>query len=830
MSFDFGDAPDYGIPKIYVYRIKGRNDGWLKIGETTRDVEGRIREQVISPFDDEEILYTIDAIRNNGAVFRDKDIHAVLDKNGFEKKAGKKGQQTEWYKCELSDVENAIMSIKENREFDRKRTKNFAMRPEQQDAVNVTSAYFNEQFSDDVKNPPHFLWNAKMRFGKTFTSYQLAKKLGFKKILILTFKPAVQDSWRDDLNDHVDFDGWQFVNEFADIKNKNKPIVCFKSFQDVLGKSESGGLKVIKGKNEWIHATEWDLIILDEYHFGAWRDRAKKLVSSQEDEAEFNEEANEVKGTGQEYFEEDLMPISTRSYLYLSGTPFRALASGDFMEYQIFNWTYSDEQKAKEEWKKKDNPYEMLPRMVMMTYKVPSYISEVAEAGEFNEFDLNEFFKAEGKGADARFIHEDEVQKFLNFIRGDATAMPADMLKMSKTGVYIPFGSTEILKHLNHTVWFLNSVASCHAMQNMMAQKNNAFYHDYKVVVAAGNDAGMGDKALKPVRDAIRNNPKTITITCGKLTTGVTVKEWTGIFMLRSTSQPETYFQAAFRVQSPWVIPNPPHKDVINKQDCFVFDFAPNRTLRLLGEYGNRLRASEDNDPEKNINEFIKFLPVLSYDDGHMLQIDASGIMDIMSSGTNAKMLAKKWNSATLIDISDAVLTKVMNDPRAMAAIMSIEGFRALGKNPIEQIISKSEKIKNTKTKEKLTAKQKRELSEAEKEHNSMRKKVQEKLMKFATRIPIFMYLSSYRENTLRDVITKLEPNLFKRVTGLTVQDFELLSHLGLFNGDRMNSGVLAFRNIETPSLQYTGIDRHSKDRNVGLFDTAISKSDMAQL
>lgn len=243
-------------------------------------------------------------------------------------------------------------------------------------------------------------------------------------------------------------------------------------------------------------------------------------------------------------------------YLYLSGTPFRALNSGEFIEDQIYNWTYSDEQRAKENWQGDGNPYAALPRMVMMTYRIPDSIRQIAMQGEFNEFDLNVFFSAKGKGTDARFVYENEVQKWLDLIRGAYLETSVDDLKLGAKKPAMPYADVRLLNVLQHTLWFLPNVASCYAMKNLLMQKQNTFYHDYTINVCAGTGAGIGAAALEPVLKSMRDplESKTITLSCGKLTTGVTVKPWTGIFMLRNLSSPETYFQAAFRVQSPWEI------------------------------------------------------------------------------------------------------------------------------------------------------------------------------------------------------------------------------------------------------------------------------------
>lgn len=813
-------------PTIYAYELVGvaTHKGLLKIGYTDRDAQKRIKEQLGTAAIQYKIVFEESAMRHDGSSFTDHDIHRHLRKHGFANPEG------EWFKCTLNDLRKAIWEIKTGERTEANRTLTFDMRPEQEAAVDKTIAYFKSFKKENKDRTPHFLWNAKMRFGKTFASYQLAKKMGWTKLLVLTFKPAVQSAWDEDLMTHVDFEGWQFISRNGlsfEAANPKKPIVCFGSFQDYLGKNEAGG---IKAKNEWVHATQWDCVIFDEYHYGAWRENAKELF-----EAEGKKELEFGEGEGIEYFDEESMPITTNHYLYLSGTPFRAIASGEFIEEQIFNWTYSDEQRAKADWDntKGNNPYASLPRMVMMTYQLPDSISQIATLGEFDGFDLNVFFSAENDGSKARFKYEDEVQKWLDLIRGSFSETTVDNLKLGAKKPPLPFSHAPLLNVLNHSFWFLPSVASCHAMANLLRQRQNKFYHDYTVVVAAGTQAGIGVQALPPVFDAMTDNPlesKTITLSCGKLTTGVSVKPWTGIFMLRNSSSPETYFQAAFRVQTPWVIKNPdsksPNKEDILKEECYVFDFAPNRALRQIADYACRLNVNESN-PEKNVEDFINFLPVLAYDGSSMKQIDAAGILDLAMSGTTATLLARRWESALLVNVDNNTLARLMSNKEAMQALMNIEGFRNLNQD-IETIINKSEAVKKAKKEandRKLSKKEKKELTDEEKEYKSLRKQIQEKLIKFATRVPVFMYLTDYRERSLRDVITQLEPGLFKKVTGLAVKDFELLVSLGLFNSALMNDAVYKFKRYEDASLEYTGINKHEGE-SIGLYDTVLSRND----
>ncbi|MHB8440181.1 MAG: restriction endonuclease [Acidimicrobiales bacterium] len=837
----FAPKPAARAPRIYAYSIDDdAHAGLLKVGQTTRDVKKRIAEQVkTAAIKNYKIELAESAERDDGTVFTDHDVRAALVRKGFE------NAELEWMVCSAGDVKTVLTELRTGQRFTGTHHETFKMRREQAEAVDKTHAYFHSIWKEDMHAVPRFLWNAKMRFGKTFATYQLARKLGAKRVLVVTFKPAVEDAWQSDLESHVDFDGWQYLSRHAAVDpraiDRSRPFVYFGSFQDLLGRDDAGN---IKPKNEWLHEINWDLVVFDEYHFGAWRETAKELFEGEE-EAVAKKEASLEYGGGLEAVNEDLvelsvrepdfLPITTKAYIYLSGTPFRALATGEFIEEQIFNWTYTDEQRAKDEYAAKYpdswSPYAALPQMRLLTYQMPDELLSIASTGEFDAFDLNEFFAAAGTATSARFKHRDDVQKWLDIIRGAYAAQALDALRTG-TRPPFPYSDVRLLPYLQHSFWFLPNVAACHAMANLLAEKHNTFWRDYKVVVAAGTSAGIGLSALPPVRKAIGGGfeTETITLSCGKLTTGITVPQWSAILMLRNLKSPETYFQAAFRVQSPWSITNPngddPNEEEILKPVCFVFDFAPTRALRQLSDYAIGLSPNEPN-PENAVKELVSYLPVLAYDGANMTQVDAGGILDIALAGTSATLLARKWESALLVNVDNATLRRILDNPEAMAAVGRIEGWRALGDNIIETIINKSEKVKDLKKKGEdraLSEKEKRELTAEEKEYKSKRKLVQEKLIKFATRIPAFMYLTDFRENTLQDVVTKLEPDLFLAVTGLTVKDFDLLVRLRVFNTEQMNQAVFAFRRYEDASLSYTGIDSHLGLTHYGLYDTVVAK------
>ena len=826
-------------PQIYAYRLTLEPDE-MKVGFTTKqNVRDRIAEQIGTANLDYTLEYFAPAIKNTGETFTDKEVHRWLESHGavrVERKEVfkvKSGRPPEIFKnCTVSDVKAAVESITTGTEISANRINDYKPRKEQADAINRTIYYFNSH--QNPSKTPKFLWNAKMRFGKTYAALELARRMELKKVLIITFKVEVKDSWKNELLGHRDFVDyhWVDVKNRDDIKSCEKfdSIVAFGSFQDLLGRNNLGGIKY---KNEWVHEINWDLIIFDEYHYGSWREKAKDL---------FDDGSKDM-----QLLDDSILPITSNYMLYLSGTPFRAINVGEFVDDQIYNWTYTDEQQAKYDWNDVDgaNPYASMPEMILMTYQLPEACTQVALKGEQNEFDLNEFFRAEcdvdsnGKKLydSAHFVHENEVQRWLDIIRGKADISTELQKAMGASKPVLPYFDVTLRDTINHTLWYMNSVASCYAMRNLLQKDVNKFYSDYQVIVAAGSEAGLGSEALIPVRAAMGNplETKTITITCSKLTTGVTVRPWSAIFMLSSISTPEAYFQSAFRVQSGWTIKsdNADEPDIIKKLKCYVFDFAPNRALRQLSDYACSLNPDYTRTAEDKVSEFIKFLPVLAFDGSSMSPINANEILDFVASGTTATLLARKWNSALLVNVTNQVFQKIIDNENVKNAIMNIEGFRNMNSDIFQQIINKSEHVRKGRSGNQDsgsgTARPGKELTEEEQIIKSQRKKIQENLMKFATRIPLFMYLTDYREETLQDVIRKIDVDLFKKVTGITVDEFEILIDFGVFNSAAMNEAVAAFRRYEESSLSYAGIDKHYGER-VGLWDISVKHDELHSL
>lgn len=822
--------------RIYAYTVVGKDtepwertlgqtrivgNGVIKVGETTKSTaRARIKEQLGTAYpklEGVEILIDEPAIRADGSEFSDHDVHHALVASGIKRPGG------EWFEASLAEVKAAINTVRSGVAFDANRTETFPMRPEQVLAVELTSTYFRNQVGGG--KAPKFLWNAKMRFGKTFTAYQLAKEMGWTRILILTYKPAVQAAWRDDLLNHVDFAGWHFVDrntpiiEADELLSGTNPVARFASFQDLNGKTSDG---TIKAHNESIHLTDWDCIVLDEYHFGAWRDSARDLYDPTDSELAEEEEP-------EDWVTEDDLGLKSAHVLYLSGTPFRAITNGEFTEDATFNWTYVDEQSAKEAFDDTEgqNPYVELPRMEMFSYQIGPDAAAYAEEGEFNGFSLTEYFKASGVDKTSKststgaFVFDDPagVAEFLEMLRGKLSDQ-MKMLVVAGQKAPFPYEHPNFAGAVKHSVWYMADVASCFAMRDIL--EKHTYFSDFEIVVAAGNKAGQGEAAKPPVELAIGTATKlkksgSITLSCGKLMTGVTIREWGAIFMLRSLKSPESYFQAAFRVQSPWAYRDPEGGLDVQKPTCYVFEFDPNRALSLVAEYGIRLGSNGETTPSEAIGELLNYLPIFGFSGGTMLQLDAAAVLEWATAGIGATALAQRWNSPLLVDVNEHTLEAVLDHPDLLKALDQIEDFRALVRNA-EQVVTSTKMLKKAKRTQggTLDPGQKKEQSATAK----ARKEIREKLQKFLAKIPVFMYVTDFREEALKHVIESLDSALFERVTGLTVQDFKLLNDLGLFNAQHMNAAIYQFKSFERASLHYADLEGDEvTPTRIGLWD-----------
>ncbi|MBR4399512.1 MAG: restriction endonuclease [Aeriscardovia sp.] len=815
---------------IYAYKSRNPNYcNWIKVGQVEKPnaTRGQIEERTGSsskvgssyvgqpdPEGPVDLLWWNNGEKTDGTPFQDYDVRRWLERHNFR-------IRHEWVECTLDDVLAAYEAVRLGKENEEKRTESFPMRPEQKECVDKTSSYFRKHGEKYPGKKAEFLWNAKMRFGKTFTAYELSKAMGLKKVLVLTFKPAAKGAWRDDLLRHTDFEGWQFVSkedgEWAPF-DPSRPFVCFGSLQDFLGKRDGG----IKEENRWAHEEDWDMVILDEYHFGAWREKSKHLFSDsdlwEEDFYDDGEKRLEKGGeSDKEAIEEFLnayLPIKSERFLYLSGTPFRMLENGEFLEDQIYSWTYEDEQKAKREWKGLGpNPYASLPEMEMYTYALPEDIAKIADKGEAG-FDLNEFFKAEGRGRRARFIHREAVQQWLDLISGKFTAEQRETMAKNNTESHLPYSPGP---YPSHSLWFLPGVASCEAMENLLKEpQNERFASKFKIVLCAGKTVGNGIEAKKPVMEAAGSDPEktcTITLSCGKLTTGVTVPFWSAVFMLRSLKSPETYFQTAFRAQSPW------GKDgKILKERCFIFDFSPIRVLKETAAYveSRRSRGDEKEDtPERKLRSFLEFLPIFSSDLSSfaLSKMSAKDVLDFIALRETGSLLAKKWKDGRLVNVTDDVLERLLKDEALMEALSKVPAYRKI-KPEAEKALASSREAEKLEA-NKGTAGEKQ--AKAKKtERKKAREEIRDRVFHLLVRIPVFMYLTDDREKCVIDVIRSIEPKLFEEVTGINVDDFNECINVGLLNAGLMNEAVWAFRDFEGKSLEYSGIDRHKGEKKGG--------------
>ncbi|QUR88276.1 Eco57I restriction-modification methylase domain-containing protein [Listeria innocua] len=627
--------------KVYGYTLPEvpNHDGYVKIGDTTRDAVTRIFEQVGTAGLNPKILFEKVARKSDGEWFRDKDLHRFLILNGIEKKDfNSRADEWFYFNGTLEKAEELTNKFI-NRDYDEvqidDKRSDYILRNEQQQAVEKTYEYYQSN-----QEPKEFLWNAKPRFGKTLTTYDFIRNLNARNVLIVTNRPAIANSWFDDFNKFI---AWQepqmkFVSEtdalngkamtreqyrdFLDTTSHPNPTqIFFMSLQDLKGAEFAGGNYK---KLEWVPGLNWDLLVIDEAHEGI--DTKKTDIAFSQLKRDFT--------------------------LHLSGTPFKALAKGDFSEEQIFNWSYVDEQEAKENWDPTigSNPYESLPTLNLFTYQMSKMIEDEVTAGLTIEeeknvdyaFDLNEFFRVKENG---RFEYEESVVRFL------------DNLSSGK----FPFSENEYRNELKHTFWLLPRVNAAKALEKLL--NSHPTFKDYKVVLAAGDGVSLHDgieaealdlkentKSFDRVRKAIEQNDKTITLSVGQLTTGVTIPEWTAVLMLNNIESPSLYFQAAFRSQNPYEYEE--DGKLFRKENAYIFDFSPDRTLRLYDEFANNLSSGSSKTSEerkRKIKKLLNFFPVIAEDEeGTMHEIDASEVLTIPTRITSREVVKRGFMSNLL--------------------------------------------------------------------------------------------------------------------------------------------------------------------------------------
>lgn len=606
------------IPQCYAYTTPciSYHDGWTKIGFTERDVETRIREQTQTAGIKYDLKWHKNALYEGSyETFTDKDFHGYLNKLGVNRQPN-----TEWFEIEPNLAKSYFNDFRENKGVleSNEDPIPYVLRREQDDAVEKTIEYFKNNLHGE------FLWNAKPRFGKTISAYDLCMKMKFKNILIVTNRPAIANSWYEDYLKFVGANsGYYFVSHVAALDGKKHVItreefldldidrvrgsIEFVSLQDIKGSKYFGGDPNLDKLKELSNRRDekgnrigilWDILIIDEAHEG---------VDTYKSDVAFDN-------------------IDRNYTLHLSGTPFKALANDKFPQDAIYNWTYADEQRAKRDWdtaSEEENPYYPLPKLNLFTYQMSEIVRDNIKEGieidgewENYAFDLNEFFKTRENG---KFYYEDDVDKFLDALTS-----------MEK----FPFSTPELRKELKHTFWLMDRVDSAKAMGKKL--RGNPVFSDYEIVIAAGDgkldDDEEVEKSYDKVVKAIRENDKTITLSVGQLTTGITIPEWTGVLMLSNVKSPSLYMQAAFRSQNPCLFVE--DGKTLRKENAYVFDFDPARTLIIFEEFANDLssetsRGRGDSDKRKaQIKELLNFFPVYGEDEnGEMIPLDAEKVL-----------------------------------------------------------------------------------------------------------------------------------------------------------------------------------------------------------
>lgn len=674
------------MPTIYAYTTPSNteSEGWIKIGYTERDASQRINEQTHTAGITPTELWHYEARFNGGKYFKDHEFHSFLIRNRIKRREG-----TEWFyfngEPEKSEALFKDFVFNKKTVYGHIDGTQYYLRNEQEEAVQMTLDYFKTHEKGE------FLWNAKPRFGKTLSSYDLARKLDAVNVLIVTNRPAIANSWYDDFEKFIEWQtDYKFVSESASLKDKptfsheefkqeafrpgNDDIrrIVFIGLQDLKGSLYFGGSH---DKYKWVADSTWDLLIIDEAHEGI--DTLKTDVA----------------------FEN----VKRKNTLHLSGTPFKQIANSKFSSNQIYNWSYTDEQDAKENWSGDTyNPYSNLPKLNMYTYQMSNMILDELEKGAATEdddgidyaFDLNEFFSTKESG---KFTYEDDVKKWLDTLT---------------TNEKYPFSTKKLRNELNHTFWLLNRVDSARAMVNLL--KEHPVFENYNVILAAGDgkvnmfDGVKNEEALHRVQEAIDNNKKTITISVGQLTTGVTVPEWSAVLMLSNVKSPALYMQAAFRAQNPhqWIDRDARGiEKVYQKKNAYVFDFSPERTLTIVDEFANNLLASTANgggtmgDREQNIQRLLNFFPVIGEDsDGKMTELDARQVLTIPKNIKAREVVRRGFMSNLLF----ANIAGIFQAPKAALDIINQFEKTEQGKKTTDKNNISSEELKEVEVDDEL--------------------------------------------------------------------------------------------------------------------------------
>ena len=627
---------------IYVFAIAdNQHEGSLKIGETTladnidpasttpnsenlnKAAKERIDQYTKTAGISYELLYTELTLYIRGGricSFNDKQVHNVLERSGVKRKEFKGA--TEWYSCDLETVKRAITAIKEGKESlgagEVTHTENpIILRPEQKTAVEQTLKQF--------RKGNQMLWNAKMRFGKTLCALRVAKKMKAVRTIIITHRPVVDSSWFEDFRKtFYDQPEWHYgshnkgesFTSLQQLASQGKKYVYFASMQDMRGSKEVGGKF---DKNNEVFSTTWDLVIVDEAHEGTQTELGKAVL-------------------------EQLIGKKTKT-LRLSGTPFNLL--DNHKEEEIFTWDYVMEQQAKIDWEINHlgdaNPYASLPAIHIYTYDLGRLMSEYSD--EEKAFNFREFFRTQEDGG---FVHERDIDHFLSLLTTD-----------DEDSLY-PYSNDKFRQIFRHTLWILPGIKAAKALSRKLAEHPVFGLFNVVNVAGDGDDEEESRDALELVNKAIGNDPDesyTITLSCGRLTTGVSVKPWTGVFMMAGSYSTSAagYMQTIFRVQTPYT-----HNGRM-KTDCYAFDFAPDRTLRVLAETAkvSHKAGKQTEGDRKILGDFLNFCPIIAIDGGQMKEYKVETMLAQLKRAQIEKVVQDGFENGALYNDELLKLTDV---------------------------------------------------------------------------------------------------------------------------------------------------------------------------
>ncbi len=742
---------------IYVIKTKDSKNNYISIGETAGNVDEYIKHTYRK-----QATETLFVKHNFNIPHKTKNldtlIHNELEKLGYKRPADVNGRETFDFGQEngVNIIKAIIVALETNTAYDLKRTENFPPRKEQDDCIKATL--------DEFKQSDKFLWNCKMRFGKTFTAYQLFKRTAYKNALILTWKVAVEDGWQTDLLSHHDFRGINFINKdnLTSFDPNNKNIV-FISIPLLLANKQlaaeddeaadsdikPGDIAGFTDKIKNIANIDWDLLIIDEAHYGTRATNTKKILEK----------------------------LKYKRLLELSGTPFKILEDSEYKPWQIFNWTYRDEQKAKYGWTgpAEENPYRDLPDMKIYTFDgVCDLINEFGE----KEFNINKIFNVNSDTK--QFAQEDWVKNIIDFMCGETFDLGKTdgTTKTKRPNVKLPYYGDMKSKN-KKSLWFLPDVASVCAMETFL--KNHTFFKDYEIINATGAGMGSSVKSLEKFKELQKKTDKIICLSCGMLNTGVTIKELNSVVMLQDKHSAQDFFQSIFRCQSPYA----------GKSECYVFDFNPKRYFENMKSFSEK-NGDRKKSPKENLEENL--IATYLYLDGDMKSVTYDDLMRYITLDLDPEKLKRDFQRSN----NFSVQISLKMSEKLLAIIDKIPLYKNEAKQP-----KKEEKKPTPKTTP--NPKQPKTDTPAPPPMFEIRRS---KIDILIASLTIFIYITNAQEENLYDIINTKETDLFEKICFMSVSDFNMLYENQVFREEILSKSIFRFKNQEAVSRDWNDIIR----------------------